>query len=697
MLVSVGELIVGSIGDYIGSSTHSMTLNTSGNLVNHNATLLSIKYNSTVSYPNGLNPTQTISHVWNTTILSIFYPSGYLLTQVTLNATSSNPLKIYPLTLPEVSFEQTACHDDPICSQSLIAFNVTDSGLIGPFSHNTTISIAATTRNSISSLVLPASYYVPGDQLNVTVSNRPAAANVSATFKAGTLNLTVIDPSGPSRVVPPQTTFTFLGGVYTFSIPGNLPSTLLGPWRVNATFNNGFDFGMNSTTFTVQQIVIKPGSFSYSGRNSQLAIHGTLTYASSGLPPAANLIATVFAADAGSGHGPVTTTNSSKAGLYISNVTLIDAIFANTEPLTMFFTVVNPTPAQGFIANVTIEQEWSSGQTHGARANLNLTLGDQPFTFGPAVYRADILIQSGGLQITVTSLARQNQKTVTGNLGLLPIIPSRQHSGLVKISIGSKALIGTASYSNSLESPTYAYLSSQAATALIPSSLLTSKTFTTGADGSFSVTVTSNRILAAKKLVLFVLARDANGIVLGNQDPTAAPPDSTVLQSSTAQPSQIAEGQQVTMILHLNNTSVKIVMNISISLTIQGVGVASTQSGLDIPPGPKDVQFIFTAPSSPGTYEITFSSPEYGAPLATATLQVSVLSGTLQILIPSIIGLVGAIVIIGYYMIRKQPKKELPSPGKEKQSAGKSPKPSPSLPSSKSLTRSENGLVGFLV
>jgi len=684
MLVSVGELIVGSIGDYIGSSTHSMTLNTSGNLVSHNATLLSIKYNSTVSYPNGLNPTQTISHIWNITILSIYYPAGYQINQANLNATTSK--LIYPLTPPEVPFQKTACNDDPICSQSLLAFNVTDSGLIGPFSHNTTISIAATTRNSVSSLALPASYYVPGDQLNVTVSNRPAAANVSATFRAGTLNLTVVDPSGPSRVVPPQKTSTFLGGVYTFSIPGNLPPALLGLWRVNATFSNGFDFGMNSTTFTVQQIVIKPGSFSYSGSNSQLALHGTLTYASSGLPPAANIVATVFAADLGSGHGPVSTTNSSKAGLYISNVTLIDAIFANTEPLTIFFTVVNPTPAQGFIANVTIEQEWSSGQTHGARANLNLTLGDQPFTFGPAVYRADILIQSSGLQITVTSLARQNQKTVTGSLGLPQIIPSRQHSGLFKISIGSKALIGTASYSNSLESPTYAYLSFQAATALIPSSLLTSKTFTTGADGSFSITVTSNRILAAKKLVLFVLARDANGIVLGNQDPTAAPPDSTVLQSSTSQPSQIAEGQQVTMTLHLNNTSPKIVMNISISLTIQGIGVASTQSGLNIPPGSKDVQFVFTAPSSPGTYAITFSSPEYGAPLATATLQVSVFSGTLQILIPSIIGLVGAIVIIGYYMIRKQPEKELPPPAKEKQSAGKPPKSSPSLPSSKSLT-----------
>ena len=683
LLVSVGELIVGSIGDYIGSTTHSMILNTSGNVVNHNATLLSIKYNSTVSYPNGLNPTQTIIHIWNNTILSIYYPAGYQISQANLNATSR---LIYPLAAPEAPFQTATCNDDPICSQSLLALNVTDSALIGLISRNTTISITATTRNSISSLNLPTSYYVPGDQLNVTVSNRPSAANVSGTLRAGTLNLTVTDPSGPSKVVPAQTVSTFLGGVYTFTIPSNLLPSLLGTWRINATFNNGFDFGMNSTTFSIQRIIVEPGSFSYSGSNNQLALRGTLTYASSGSPPAGNLNATVFAADAGSGHGPLSTTNSSTAGLYISNITLVDAIFGPTEPLTIFFTVVNPTPAQGFNANITIEQEWSSGQTHGARANLNLTLGDQPFTFGPAIYRADILLLSSGMQITVTSIARQNQKAVTGSLGKPPLVPSRQHSGLFKVSIGSKALTGTASYYNSLESPTYAYLSSQAAGALLPSSLLTSKTFLTATDGSFSVTLNSNRILAAKKLVFLVLARDANGIVLGNQDPTATSPDSTILQSNTAQPGQLAVGQQATITLHLNNTSLKIFMNIDISLIIQGVGTVATQSALDIPPGPRDVSFTFTAPSSPGTYQIIFSSAQYGAPLAAATLQVSVVPSTLQILIPSIVGLVAAIVIIGYYMVRRKPEKTQPSLGKEKPSSGKPAKSTNNIFSSKPLT-----------
>jgi hypothetical protein len=676
MAVDVGEIAVASRNNMQTQSTSNyMTLNsTDSTKITHFTNLSKVNYNSNATYPNpkGGPP---LNHTWAMEILNIYYGFGYSINQVILNPSLPNATTLFPA-VPRVPFD--TCNDPSVCPTALIAFNMSD---ITPFLlRNSTVTVMATTQNSISSLdtivsATPAYYWTPGDNLTVRVKNQPAG-NVTSPSRMGSLNFTFIDPRGSESTIAPQKFLTLSGGVYGFTIPPLPASEVLGIWSVNATFVSTFDLGIRSTSFKVQQIVLKPGSFYYSGSNTQLAIAGTLSNASNGAP-AANLPATVFAVDTGSGHSPVSATNSSNAGLYISNITLINAVFTSTQPLTLFFTVVNPTPAQGFSANLTIQQEWSSGQTHGAKGNLNLTLGDQPFTFGPAVYRADILIESSGIQITVTSLARQGQKTVTGSLGLPPIVPSRQHSGLFKISIGSKALTGTASYSNSLESPVYAYLSSQAAAALIPSSLLTSRTFTTGADGSFSVTITSNRILAAKKLVLFVLARDANGIVLGNQDPTAAPPDSTILQSSTTQPSQVADGQQVIMTLHLNNTSVKIVMNINISLNIQGVGVASTQSGLTVPVGPKDVQFVFTAPSSPGTYAIIFSSPEYGAPLATATLQVSALSGTLQILIPSIIGLVGAIAIMGYYMIRKQPKKELQPLGKEKQSVGKPPKSSP--------------------
>jgi hypothetical protein len=684
MAVDVGEIAVTSRSNtQMQSTSNYMMLNsTDTTKITHFTNLSKVNYNSNVTYPNpkGGPP---LTHTWSMEILNIYYGFGYSINQAILNPSLPNSTTLFPA-VPRVPFD--TCNDPSLCNPARIAFNMSD---ITPFLlRNSTVTLRTTTQNSISSLdtvvsTAPTYYWSPGDNITVKVKNQPAG-NVTSPSRTGSLNFTFIDPKGSSSTIAPQRFFTLSGGIYGFTMPTVPASEVLGIWSVNATFVSAFDFGIRSTTFKVQQIVLKPGSFSYSGSNTQLAVVGTLSNASNGLP-VANLPATVFAVDTGSGHSPLSTTNSSNAGLYISNITLINAVFTSTQPLTLFFTVVNPTPAQGFSANLTIQQEWSSGQTHGASANLNLTLGDQPFIFGPAVYRADILIQPSRIQITVTSLARQNQKTITGSLGLPPIVPSRQHSGLFKISIGSKALTSTASYSNSLESPIYAYLSSQAATALIPSSLLTSETFSTATDGSFAITIISNRILAAKKLVLFVLARDANGVVLGNQDPTAAPPDSTILQSNTTEPSQIAEGQQGTITLHLNNTSTKIVMNINISLNIQG-GAVFTQSKVNIPPGPKDIQFIFNAPSSPGTYTMTFSSPEYGAPLASTTLQVSIFSGSLQILIPSIIGLVGAIVIAGFYMIRRRPEKELQPPGKEKQSTGKPPKSSPSLPSSKSLT-----------
>jgi hypothetical protein len=676
MAVDVGEIVVASRSNtQIQSTSNYMMLSqTDTTKIAHFTNLSKVNYNSNVTYPNppGGRP---LNHTWAMEILNIYYGFGYSINQVTLNPSLPNSTTIFPAP-PRVPFDR--CNDPSLCFSALIAFNMSD---ITPFLlRNSTVTVRTTTPNGISSLdtvvsTTPTYYWTPGDNLTVRVKIQPAG-NITSPSRTGSLNFTFIDPKGSGSTIIPQRFLTLTGGTYGFTIPTLPPSEVLGIWSINATFISPFDFGIRSTTLKVQQIVLKPGSFSYSGSNTQLAIVGTLSNASLNGSPPANTPATVFAIDTGSGHSPVSTTNSSSTGLYISNVTLINAVFTNTQPLILFFTVVNPTPAQGFSANLTIQQEWSSGQTHGAKANLNLTLGDQPFTFGPAVYRADILIQPSGIQITVTSLARQNQKVVTGSLGLPPIVPSRQHSGLFKISIGSKALTSIASYSNSLESPTYAYLSPQAATALIPGSLLTSKTFNTAGDGSFSITIISNRILAAKKLVLFVLARDANGIVLGNQDPTAAPPDSTILQSSTTQPGQIAVGQQGTITLHLNNTSAKIVMNINISLNIQGLGVVSTQSKLNIPPGPKDVQFTYNAPPTPGTYAMTFSSPEYGAPLATTTLQVSVFSGTLQILIPSIIGLIGAIVIIGFYMIRRRPEKELQPLGKEKQSTGKPPKSS---------------------
>jgi hypothetical protein len=85
-------------------------------------------------------------------------------------------------------------------------------------------------------------------------------------------------------------------------------------------------------------------------------------------------------------------------------------------------------------------------------------------------------------------------------------------------------------------------------------------------------------------------------------------------------------------------------------------------------------------------YTLTFFSPDYGAPLITGSLQVSVLQSSLQVIIPSIIGLAAAIVILLFFLFRKKPQ-EMPEPlAKDKPAGGKPSKPNPGSASSKSLT-----------
>jgi len=85
-------------------------------------------------------------------------------------------------------------------------------------------------------------------------------------------------------------------------------------------------------------------------------------------------------------------------------------------------------------------------------------------------------------------------------------------------------------------------------------------------------------------------------------------------------------------------------------------------------------------------YSLTFFSPDYGAPLTTGTLQVSVLQSSLQVIIPAIIGLAAAIVILLFFQFRKKPETVPESPAKDKSAGGKPTKPNPGTSTSKSLT-----------
>jgi hypothetical protein len=142
----------------------------------------------------------------------------------------------------------------------------------------------------------------------------------------------------------------------------------------------------------------------------------------------------------------------------------------------------------------------------------------------------------------------------------------------------------------------------------------------------------------------------------------------------------------MTIILHLTSNSTIIDMDITISLNIEGRGVVQTQSGILLLHGStKDVSFSFNAPPSVGVYTLTFFSPDYGAPLITGTLQVSVLQSSLQVLIPAIIGLAAAIVILLFFLFRKKPQAVAEPTGKDKLAGGKA-KLNPGSSSSKSLT-----------
>src|SRR5438552_14169885 len=105
----------------------------------------------------------------------------------------------------------------------------------------------------------------------------------------------------------------------------------------------------------------------------------------------------------------------------------------------------------------------------------------------------------------------------------------------------------TQASANSILSPTYAYVTP----ALAPSRYLYgSPVFQTKSDGSFAATISSDSLLGAKNLAVFVLARDAFGIVVVNNLPSTGFTDSTTLLSNADPVGPVAKGQSATATLH---------------------------------------------------------------------------------------------------------------------------------------------------
>src|SRR2546430_17342274 len=98
---------------------------------------------------------------------------------------------------------------------------------------------------------------------------------------------------------------------------------------------------------------------------------------------------------------------------------------------------------------------------------------------------------------------------------------------------------------------------------------------------------------------------------------------------------QLAKSTWFTATLHLKSNSTKFTEIITVDLYLQGSGKRAEQTGISISPGTsQDVTLSFKAPSTPGQYALSISSPQYGGgPLAGQTHPVMILQNKLQNLI----------------------------------------------------------------
>jgi hypothetical protein len=653
----VSDIEVASVGTSPTEATfHSMSLNS--NKVQHAANM-TLTYNATVTYKDALNRTKV--HPWTWMVTTFYFPASYNLTSI-VNATTT--LWSSSLSVPH-PVDQGPCLAPSCTKTQFIALNATTNTASG-----WKILIKAISSNAEASLQttlagIKTDFWVPGDSLQVKV-NDTQGVNV-----AGSNIVSILSPSAPIANLT-QTFSAPSKGVFLFNFTIVLPQAPLGSnWNVTSVFFNNFDYGVVFHLFRVEQVQVSSGSFGYSGDSRRLTVGGSLFYGSNSTKPG-SIFGNVVAIDSGSVSSPLTTSASSSSlgkGMYISNVTLLNGAFTSGVSLIGTFTVVNPTGVNEN-ATITLEHEWASQQSHGSSVTFTLPTGDFPFnplnkspTFA---YKLNATLTLSGIRIVVTGLTSGNSVTVNLPAGTPPVTSVRQHSGLFKITVMSTTLLapspcGTPTCTNSIESPTYAYI---LVTPPLPGRLLASAPITMGTGGAFTAVMTSGGELGARKLVFVVLGQDPSGVTITTQDKSA--PESTILQATIDGIPTATQGQSMTMILHLQSNSTILNMDITVGLNIDRQLVQS-KSNVSISHGSKvDVAFTFPAPSGLGPHTFTFFSPEYGAPLITGTIQVSVLQSNLQVIIPAIIGLAAAIVILLFFQFRKKPETAPESSAKEK-------------------------------
>ena len=669
--VRVTNVIVASVQtSFTRATSHTMALKPS-NQVEHRGNL-TLAYNATVTYPKpntGLN----ITHTWRQMVTTFFLPSSY-----NFGTISQNGTQIYP---GPVAMGQGPC-TRPLCTNStFLSLNMTQN-----VSRTSTVEVIAMSPNAVTNLEpmlggISTNFWTPGDTVSVRMTSHPGF-NVSG---SQTVNFT--DPNRFTTVRGQPVSNKGGSYVYNLTLPA---SATLGLWNITGAFLSGYDFGFLARSFRVEQINTGPLTMiGEAGQGKTLTVQGTLTYGSNS-SAAGGVNATVFAVDMGSPPGPVYSTGTpSSPGLYISNITLTNGAFSENQPLIVLFTVVNPALSTAFSADLTIQHEWyfGPGGSHGTSVTFPLTLGDEPFTLSPSsTYRMDVSLTFNGVQVSVKSLTRTSgtvTRTLTSDSSA--VSPSRQHFGLFNIAVTSRPFAGGSSNTNSLRSPTYAYLMTNSS--VTPSRLLdSSPTVVTGlTNGSFTATLKADKLLGAKRLVLFVLARDVNGVVTGlGQVKTVS--DSTVLTPTANIPTEVTIRQSVTVTLSLTSNSTTLPVTLTVNVDVSGSTAFGTKTVTIQPGSTVPVDFPLTAPDAAGSYLLTFSSPQYGV-ILTKELKVGLLQSSLQVLIPAIIGLVSALVILGLYLIRKRGATEIVEEEKKRPSPGKPSKPT-QAPGSKSLTRS---------
>src|SRR3989442_9195249 len=486
------------------SFSHSMKFDpTNSTRVIHNADL-TLRYNATVTYRKPNTPTGHLNHTWAQMVIAYYYPNSYQQISILQNGTALS------LATPVA---QVACLDACCRKSQFTALNMTTPSA----ALKANINIAASTANLEAGVQItlggvPANYWGPGGLLQVKVSIRQGV-NVTGS--------NIVSGNKTQLVRLTQTFVNVKTGISLENFTSPLPqdTSLLGPWTVNATFINGYDYGYNSTSFILEQLRV--GGFTYSGNNQRLTTGGTLTYASNPAT-ASNVDGFVFAVDNGAGAAPLSTqTIRSGTGMYVSNITLLNGVFTSGQNLIITFTLVNPTGV-ALNANLTIDHEWVNGITHGSNANITIPSGDAPFLLKPDyAYRLTATLTPGGINIIVTGLLSGNSVSATLPPGNPPVTSLRQQSGLFKITVKSRPASTSATSpcvpacSNSLESPAYAYA---LVNPPLPGRLLASGSFKSDSTGAFSALITSGVILGAGRLPFLSLGIDPNGLAITVQD-----------------------------------------------------------------------------------------------------------------------------------------------------------------------------------